>query len=45
MSQPRKSREAVADFFAFSKFGVPVFIVAMLLVFGVGGGVLVSLVQ
>jgi hypothetical protein len=45
MSKARKSREAVADFFAFSKFGMPVFIIAMLLVFGVGGGLLVSLVQ
>jgi hypothetical protein len=39
----RKTSGKVADFFAWSKYGVHVFVVGMLLVFGVGGGILVSI--
>lgn len=41
----RKMSDKVADFFAWSKWGVPAFVVGMLLVFGVGGGILVSLLS
>lgn len=42
MSKVSRKANKVADFFAFSKFGLPVFALLMLLVFGVGGGFLVA---
>lgn len=40
-----KTSNKVADFFTWSKYGMPVFVVGMLLIFGVGGGILVSILS
>lgn len=45
MSKTHKTRESIARFFGDTKAGFVVFALGMLLVFGVGGGILVSLLS